>query len=53
MNEINIKKLTKAQMKKISSNGSIIVKKGDHPIIVHPVNFKRMSKSFSKGAVAR
>jgi hypothetical protein len=49
MNEINIKKLTKAQMKKISSNGSIIVKAGDHPVMVHPINFKRMTKSFSKG----
>ena len=49
MQEINISKPTRAQMKKISSNGSIIVKAGDHPVMVHPVNFKRMSKSFSKG----
>jgi hypothetical protein len=49
MQEININKLTKAQMKKISSGGSIIVKAGDHPVMVHPINFKKMSKSFSKG----
>ena len=49
MNEIHISKPTRAQMKKISCGGSIIVKAGDHRIMVHPVNFKKMSKSFAKG----
>ena len=49
MNEIHISKPTKAQMKKVYSGGSIIVKAGIHPVMVHPINFKKMSKSFSKG----
>ena len=49
MNEIHINKPSKAQMKKMMSGGSIIVKAGDHPVMVHPINFKKMTKSFSKG----
>ena len=49
MQEINISKPTKAQMKKLMSGSSIIVKAGIHPVMVHPINFKKMSKSFSKG----
>jgi len=49
MNEINISKPTRAQIKKMSSGGSVIMKAGEHPVLVNPVNFKRMSKSFMKG----
>ena len=49
MNEINISKPTRAQIKKMSSGGSVVMKAGEHPVLVHPVNFKRMSKSFMKG----
>ena len=49
MNEININKPSRAQIKKLISGKSIIVKSGEYPIHVNAIMFKKMNKNFMKG----